>query len=130
MDEIQNKNEENTRDEKKTEALFDSICRGEMELKKPIRAGSADIEKLKYDFTRLTGWEYAQAMDKDREGRGAFYMTAKQAISLFAAAAAKETKGLDEVDIISRMGMEDGVKAVQLAQLFLNLSARVEKKST
>lgn len=38
---------------------------GIITLKTPLRAGGRDVTELAYDFGKLTGWEYADAMDMD-----------------------------------------------------------------
>lgn len=100
------------------------FSKGALTLATPIKAGGENIEKLYYDFSRLTGLEYVAAMDSDNN-TNIYIITNKQALMLFAATAAKETKGIDSVDIIERIGINDSVKAVQLAQLFFRASARV-----
>ena len=107
-----------------------SIERGVMKLKTPIRAGGKDVTELFYDFTELTGWEFVEAMDMDREARNIFSVTEKQALCLFAATAGKQTPGIDATDIRKRMGVADAVKAVQLATVFLVTSTREEKAHT
>lgn len=106
------------------------ISKGTMELAVPIRARSKDISMLHYDFTRLTGWEYAEAMDSDPTARNVFIVTKKQAICLFAAAAAKVTPDVDAKDIKERIGLADAQRAVQVATLFLTTSAREAGKNT
>lgn len=100
------------------------ISKGTLELALPIRARSKDITKLRYDFTKLTGWEYAEAMDSDVAARSVFVVTKKQAISLFAAAAAKATPDVDAIDIKQRIGVADAQRAVQVATLFLTRAAQ------
>lgn len=100
------------------------LGRGTLKLKTPIRSRSEDVNEVRYDFTKLSGWDYAAAMDSDPEGNALFSITGKQAMMLFSMAAAKETDGLDATDIRQRMGIEDGIKAVQLAKLFFVAAAR------
>ncbi len=100
------------------------MAKGKMTLETPIRAGGVDVTELQYDFTRLTGREYADAMDKDSGMMNMFRMSNKQALYLFAAAAAKETSGIDATDISDRIGVQDSIKAVQLATVFFVASAR------
>ena len=66
------------------------ISKGTLELAVPIRARSADVSVLHYDFTKLSGWEYVEAMDSDTASRNVFQVSKKQALALFAAAAAKQ----------------------------------------
>ena len=96
---------------------------GTMQLYTPIQDGQNRITELKWDFLALTGREYAEAMDMDPNARAAFSMTSKQALCLFAEAAAKATGGLDAMDIRDRMGSMDAGKAIQLATAFLRLSS-------
>lgn len=105
------------------------ISKGTLELAAPIRGRSKDIAELRYDFTRLTGWEYAEAMDSDQNARNVFVVTKKQAICLFAAAAAKVTPDVDAKDIRERIGLADAQRAVQVATLFLTTSAREAGKN-
>ncbi len=106
------------------------ISKGTLELAMPIRARSKDVTALHYDFTRLTGWEYAEAMDSDPAARNVFVVTKKQAICLFAAAAAKVTPDVDAKDIKERIGLADAQRAVQVATLFLTTSAREAGRNT
>ncbi len=108
----------------------ESLIRGTMILKNPMRAESTDITELKYDFSKLTGWEYVEAMDSDVNARNVFKITAKQALCLFAMSAAKETPKIDATDIERQIGVTDAVKAVQLATVFLVTSTREEKTSS
>lgn len=127
---MENENRGEQAQEDAQENAQSSIERGVMKLKTPIRAGGKDVTELCYDFTSLTGWEYAEAMDMDREARGVFSVTDKQALCLFAATAGKETDGIDATDIRKRMGVVDAVKAVQLATVFLVTSTREVKGRT
>lgn len=98
--------------------------RGTLKLETPIKAGDKDVSELKYDFTRLTGWEYADAMDSDAGAGNIFRVTSKQALLLFAKTAGKETEGIDATDIKERIGVTDSIKAVQLATIFFVASTR------
>lgn len=98
--------------------------KGVFALETPITAGDEDITELKYDFTALTGMEYVDAMDSDINARQAYKITYRQALALFAQAAAKQTDRVDMRDIVERMGMTDAVEAVQLATLFFSASTR------
>lgn len=106
--------------------IVDGTRAGTLELAKPIRADGEDVGKLRYDFGALNGWEYADAMDRaGAEKPDAFHVTQRQALSLFAAAAAKATDHVDSADILAGIGMEDGIKAAQVAQLFFNAASRL-----
>ena len=114
------------------------IAKGVMKLEKPIMGAGREVTELKWDFRNLTGWEYANALDSDSSGVNVFRITNKQALSLFAAAAAKATTvkndagveihPLDMEDIKSRMGIDDTIMAVQTATVFFVTSARVGNK--
>lgn len=122
-------------DENKSEAKnvlpdIGMISKGTLELAEPIRGGGKDLDRLHYDFSKLTGWEYAEAMDKDVGARNVFVVTKKQALSLFASAAAKGTPEVDAKDVIERIGLADAQRAVQVATVFLTTSARVAGKNT
>lgn len=106
------------------------LYKGTLKLSKPIRAASEDITELHYDFTILTGWDYVDAMDSDTAAKNMFKITSKQALSLFAVAAAKKTDNVDAKDIKERIGVVDAAKAVQLATVFLVTSTKEEKANT
>lgn len=110
--------------------VLEGTVRGTLKLKKPIRAQSEDLTELYYDFSKLTGWEYVEAMDEGGTTRNVFEVSQKQALCLFAAAAGKATNGVDAVDIRTRIGMEDTLRAVQIAMVFIVASARAENPST
>lgn len=98
--------------------------KGRLKLETPIRAGDEEIEELIYDFNELTGIEYTDAMDSDINAQQIYRITYRQALALFAKAAAKQTEKVDTRDIIERIGMTDAVEAVQLATLFFSASTR------
>lgn len=106
------------------------ISKGKLELATPIRIRDNDVTELHYDFSKLTGWEYAEAMDTDSAARNIFVTTRKQAISLFAAAAAKVTEDADAYDIKQQLGIVDAQRASVLATLFLNKAAQEAGKNT
>lgn len=108
------------------EELARELEKGEMKLLTPIRGGGRDLEAVKYDFTKLTAWEYAEAMDSDVGQTNAFKISKKQAIALFAAAVAKETPELDAKDVKERLSVKDGVQAVNLATVFFVAASRAE----
>lgn len=104
---------------------------GTVKLKKPIRARSEDVTELKYDFDKVTGWEYAEAMGMDTDSRNVFTISHKQALALFAKAAEKAMDGvLDARDIRERLGTVDAVTAVQLAVVFIRASIRDAEKNS
>lgn len=101
--------------------------KGRLALETPITAGDTEITELVYDFTVLTGLEYTEAMDSDMNNPQLFKITSRQALALFAVAAAKQTPELDKRDIMERIGMTDSVAAVQLATLFFSASTRTSR---
>ena len=98
--------------------------KGRLRLEKPIQSGDEEITELIYDFTEMTGVEYTDAMDSDQNAVGTYRITYRQALALFAKAAAKQTERLDMQDILSKIGVTDAVEATQLATLFFNASTR------
>lgn len=110
------------------------LGKGKMTLAVPIRGRGKDISELHFDFTALTGWEYAEAMDADANTGNIFRISNRQALALFALSASKFTtvkndagedeRALDAIDIKQRLGAQDAVKAVQLATVFFSASTR------
>ena len=98
--------------------------KGRLRLEKPFKSGDDEITELIYDFTEMTGVEYTDAMDSDQNAVGNYRITYRQALALFAKAAAKQTEGVDMQDILSKIGVTDAVEGVQLATLFFNASTR------
>lgn len=107
--------------------------KGILHLETPIKSGSGVVEELPYDFMALTGLEFTDALDSSPSPQQSYNITNRQALSLFAAAAAKQTASLDRKDIVERIGVTDAVEAVQLATLFFRASSmagrmRITKK--
>lgn len=102
--------------------------KGTLSLETLIRAGGKDVTALNYDFTAITGREYADAMDKDTGPTNAFRITNKQGLYLFACAAGKATKGIDATDIAERIGVGDAIKATQIATVFFVASTQAGNK--
>lgn len=108
---------------------------GVMQLHTPIRNGKdaegnpIAVKELRYNFRKLTGMEYAEAMDIDKKSESAYRITSTQALCLFAAAAAKETPGLDATDIRRGLDITDGQIGIQRATVFFVASARAAEKS-
>ena len=98
--------------------------KGKLTLETPIMSSDNEITELAYDFTALTGMEYADAMDLDQTAGQIYRITYRQGLALFAQAAAKQTDGLDMRDIMERIGVTDAVEGVQLATLFFSASTR------
>ena len=110
--------------------LVNRTSSGAYQLSTAIRAGGKDVKELQYDFSELTGWEYAEALDSDKNAQTIFRLTAKQASNLFAMAAGKATPDIDANDIKERIGAEDSMAAVQLAILFFNSCALKRNNAT
>ncbi|MBQ8507220.1 MAG: hypothetical protein IJ466_07325 [Clostridia bacterium] len=100
------------------------LAKGKLQLESPIRSASTDVEELEYDFSKLNGIDMANAMDKDTSANSTFRITNKQALFLFAEAAAKCTRGIDSTDILERLGIGDAIKAVQVATAFFIASSQ------
>lgn len=109
--------------------------RGVLRLETKIKSGDTEFEELPYDFNLITGLEYTEAMDTDPGASQIYRISYRQALALFAKAAAKQSGGrLDLKDIVSRIGATDAVEAVQLATLFFTAATRagqlrISKKS-
>lgn len=92
--------------------------KGSLKLETPIRAGGEDITELHFDFGSLSCAEIAEAMDGDAKANNTFRITWKQAMQLFAAAAAKGTEKADGIDILRDLKVQDAIKAVQVTTVF------------
>ena len=104
--------------------MVESISKGRFQLTVPITDGEQKYDELRYDFTALTGWELASAIDMGtKPGGKSMDLSDTQALALFAAAAGKATDGLDATDIRERMGAMDSIAAIKVAQLFFNGSS-------
>jgi len=115
-------------EEKKTTTsaanILASVSKGTLKLAVPIADGDRSYDTLTYDFSKLTGWEMAQALDfgAGKGGPGMNTITDAQALSLFATAAAKGGGGLDAVDIRERVSARDAIVAIGVAQAFFRAS--------
>ena len=98
--------------------------KGRLKLESPIEVHDQVYTELVYDFTVLKGIEYTDAMGVDPNSDNAYRITQRQALALFAKAAAKQTDGLDMQDIQSEIGVTDALEGVQLATIFFNASTR------
>lgn len=108
--------------------MFEKAKSGTLKLKAPIMNEGIEITELEYDFTRITGNDYVDAMDSDKNAINVFVTTNRQDLMLFAIAAEKccrEKYKIDRQDIMSRIGIADARAAAQTAQVFLNLCNRV-----
>lgn len=104
--------------------VMEKFGKGKMLLKVPIQDGENLVTTLHWDFTMLTGAEYANAMDQDSKASNNFRLSNTQALCLFAAAAGKATDGLNAEEIRRGISMVDAVKAAQLATVFFSASSR------
>lgn len=97
----------------------EAVASGKFKLLVPIVDGEQEYAELRYDFNKLTGWELARAIDSGADrNANPNSMTDVQALSLFAAAAAKATGGLDAQDIKDRMSAMDAIAAISVASIF------------
>lgn len=110
----------------KTKIALEAIGegKGRLKLETPIISGENEITELVYDFTEMTGLEYAAAMDNDANAQQIYRITYRQGLALFATAAAKQTEGVDMRDIMEGIGLTDAVEGVQLATSFFAASTR------
>lgn len=125
--------QEENEQKKEPGEILRELCRGTLKLIQPFRAHSDDVLAVPFDFCDLTGSEMMDALDS-APGKGAFDLSNKQAMALFAATAAKcapmvqdgnrMTKMYDARDVISRMSAADSVMAVQIAKLFYRASGQ------
>jgi hypothetical protein len=128
------KKERQERSEKAREAQAAmSEGKGILHLEKPIKSGDAEITELAYDFMSLTGLDYTEAMDSAPGLQQMSGITNRQALALFAVAAARQNERLDMRDIVERIGITDTVEAVHLATFFFRASSmagrmRITKK--
>lgn len=123
--------ENQTPPEMTPEEAMEKLTRGVLKLKEPITVRGKDTKELAYDFGKLRGVDYVNAMDSDRESRNIFKVSSKQAFTLFAKACAKVNSGdLDEVDVMQRLGLADTMQAVQTATVFLVASSRKGEADT
>ncbi len=98
--------------------------KGVFHLETPIKGRDGEIKELEYDFMALTGIDFTDAMDSSTGTQQIFGITNRQALALFAIAAAKQTEALDMRDILERIGVTDAIEAVQLATIFFRASSR------
>lgn len=126
-EEIRKKLEEATEKAKAQNAAINEIIaqgKGRLTLETPILSRDEEVKELAYDFTKLTGLEYVEAMDSDATAQQIYRITYRQALALFAKAVAKETDGLDMRDVMQRIGATDAMEGVQLATIFFSGSTR------
>lgn len=137
-EEMKNNATEGTESEKKQEAPVEDkkagmtaeelISKGRIALETPITARDKELTEICYDFTKVTGLEYLDAMDADPKNHDTFHISQKQAFCLFTKAAAKATDDVDETDLRRRMGKGDVMNAVRIATTFFMLMSRSANK--
>lgn len=101
------------------------LRRGVLQLKTPLKSRDEDITEIKYDFDRITGKELLDILDGKTAKERAMTrdeFTARQSLRIFARAA-RGNGGLDEFDLMERLGTEDTLAAVQLGKLFFMVMA-------
>ncbi len=102
-----------------------AVKRGAMELAMPIDDGEKKYEKLEYDFDKVTGMEYIEAMDAGSgTERNSFKITQAQALNLFCIAASKCQPGLFPNEIKERLSIADVMGAVNIGTLFFRASSQ------
>lgn len=133
MDEIKNQ-EEKKQEAEAVKNLMDPgeqlrlVRKGKMKLSAPIQDGERTVEELSWDFGKLTGLEYAEALDSG-DGQNNFRITNTQALCLFAAAAAKVTEGLSAREILKGLDGMDAPAAIRVATIFFTASFRVGNRN-
>jgi len=105
------------------DTVLKTLTEGTLNLLTPIKGGGKEITALPYNFMTLTGIEIVEALDGDKSIGNAFRLSYKQALLLFATAAAKLTPELDATDIKQRLVGPDAINAVRLAEVFYHASA-------
>lgn len=124
-----NKKENTTKENEKTgqatepkrttiEEAANALRSGTLELSVPILSRNVEISEIHYDFDKITGWEYLNAMDADTGNTNTYRISHKQAFALFTKAASKQDNSLDETDMKTRMGVADVMNAVRVATVF------------
>lgn len=107
------------------ELAVELAAKGKMPLAVPMKDGERVLNELEYDFLKLDGMEYAEALDEMDDGRGnGFKISKKQAVNLFCAAAAKCTDGMFQKELRERLSVRDAINAAKIATLFFAASSR------
>lgn len=104
------------------EGQIEMFRKGKLTLFTPIMSRGKEVTELFWDFAPITGREYAEALDKDRNARGSFALTGTQALYLFAKAVEKAMVDLDAKDVAQRIGAQDSIQGIQLATVFFAAS--------
>ncbi len=103
---------------------------GILTLAKPILARGEEVKELRYDFRKITGRQYIQALDVGAPSRAMNAITNEQAFELFIAAAKNLNDGVDDIDIRDRMGVDDVIQAVRIGKVFFGWKALEGDKRT
>lgn len=107
------------------------LSKGALQLSQPIRARGVDVTELKYDFSKITGWEYAEVMDSDKDASGFSVFTRKQCLRIFALAVEKAMpEMMDRHDVMERIGLADSMTAINIGGFFIVASAKEAGKNT
>ena len=106
------------------EGILRNLSKGVIELEMPIKAGDAEIKELHYDFNKIRGQDYIDAMDSDIKAQNAFKISNKQAFELFLKSAGALNKGVDEKDLRDRMSTPDIIAAVRISLIFFVTKSR------
>ena len=90
------------------EELQDLIMSGIVELVEPMKSRGQEVKELAYDFSQLKAGSVLQMLDKYM-GESAVTFNEAQKLAVFALACrgCEENMGLDEYDIMDRIGGED-----------------------
>ena len=104
------------------------VAAGKLLLECPIKSGSDEYAEVAYDFSKITGWGYADAMDCDPGNTNLFRISPKQALTLFAAAVSMEMPGVSAMDVKEQMVIGDSMNAIRIATAFFVASTRAASK--
>ena len=116
---------------KQLDEIVGLSSKGKLALSKPLRSDGEIVNELVFDFEALTAWEYVDAVDNAGGKKpDAYHVNGRQALALFAAAAAKQTPHVDDKDIIDRLSPQDAIAAIQVATVFFNASSRAGSMRT
>ncbi|GHU83919.1 hypothetical protein FACS1894196_4590 [Clostridia bacterium] len=108
--------------------MASAVAGGTLVLEKPFLARGRELGEIGYNFAKLDGWEYLEAMDADPANKDMFRISQKQAFGLFAKAAKKETPDIDEIDLRQRMGVGDIMNAVRVGTAFFIVTSRAANR--
>lgn len=92
------------------------IKKGKIILNKPLIVSDKEVKELEYDFEKITGLDYANALSFDRDYNSVQNMSTKQMVALFASGLI--TEGLDARDLMTRLDMQDMMAVIQVIRLF------------